>query len=152
MTLTDFTQRLLAHMGIDNATVTIEEGEPSVLQISVSEEDSGLLIGYHGETLGSLQKVLQLIYREEYDEKRLVVNINDYKQRREQQLKEIVEKVAQRVLETGNPYIFSFLPANERLIIHQVVSQTPEFSELESVSSGEGHNRRLEIRQKTQAA
>jgi len=148
MLIQEFVQRLLAHMGVEGAEVVVEESDMIFVQITVSEEESGLLIGYHGEVLASLQKVLQLVYHEHDEDKKIVVNINDYKQRREAQLREMTTKIAQRVLETGQTYIFSFLPANERLVIHKIVVETPEFSRLESVSEGEGNQRRLQIRVK----
>lgn len=146
-TTQDLVERLLAHMGVEGAQITVEDGEFTTVSIQVSEEDSGLLIGYHGETIGSLQKVLQLMHLSQDDNaKRVVVNVNDYKQRREQQLREMTIKIADRILETNQSYVFGFLPANERLIVHKVISETPEYSQLESVSSGEGNARRLEIR------
>ncbi len=148
MIIQEFVQRLLAHMGIDSAEVLVEEDEFVSVQINVSEEDSGLLIGYHGEVLGSIQKLLQSMYRQEEDSKRILVNVNDYKQRREAQLKEMTSRIAEKVLQSGRSYVFSYLPANERLVVHETISQTPDFSELESVSSGEGSSRRLEIRLK----
>jgi spoIIIJ-associated protein len=151
MTTQDLIQRLFAHMGVDTVSVEVEEGELMTVQINVSEEDSGLLIGYHGETLASLQRIIQLMLKDTLGEKKVVVNVNDYKQRREAQLHELTEKIAQRVLETGKSYMFSFMPANERLIVHQALSQNAEFSELESISTGEGNSRRLEIRIKQAA-
>ena len=147
MKLNSFVERLLAHLGIDGATVKIDDqGEVIFVEIAISEEDSGILIGYHGETLGALQKILSQVSMQAGEEKKIVVNINDYKQRRETQLKELAQKAGEKVLQTGRAYVFSFLPANERLIIHQTISQLPEFKELESVSTGEGKDRRLEIR------
>ena len=148
MLIQEFVERLLAHMGVEGAEVVVEESDMIFVQISVSEEESGLLIGYHGEVLASLQKVLQLVYHEHDEDKRIVVNINDYKERREAQLREMTAKIAQRVLDTNQTYVFGFLPANERLIIHKTIVETPEFSRLESVSEGEGSQRRLQIRAK----
>ncbi len=149
MLIDQFISRLCAHLGINNAKIDVSEsGAYTIVQIDVSEEDSGLLIGYHGEVLASLQKILQLIYREEGSEKKIVVNVNDYKQRREAQLMEKVTRVAERVLQTGESYLFDFLPANERLVVHKLIVETPAFAELESISQGEGQHRRLEIRLK----
>src|SRR5690349_3400521 len=146
MTTEELVKRTLAHMGIDTAEVSIEDGEFLSIHIQVSEEDSGLLIGYHGEVLASLQRLLQIMVQEKGEDQKVIVNVNDYKERREAQLKELTEKIAQRVIETGRSYMFSYMPANERLIIHQFMSQNPDFADLESVSSGDGSARRLEIR------
>jgi spoIIIJ-associated protein len=152
MVIQDFLQRLLGHMGIEEAEVEIKEEDDKVfVQINISEEDSGLLIGYHGDVLASLQRITQLVYREEGD-KKFILNVNDYKQRREAQLKEMVSSIAYRVLESGEEYVFAFLPANERLIVHQTISENPEFVELESMSIGDASARRLHIRFKEEAA
>jgi spoIIIJ-associated protein len=146
MQILEFTNRLLAHMGLDDAKVDIEEGEMISVQITVPEEESGLLIGYHGDSLSAIQKVLQLIYGRDEGSKKIIVNVNDYKQRREAQLQEMAVRAGKRVLETGQTYLFAYLPANERLIVHETIAKDPEFSQLETVSSGEGFQRRLEIR------
>jgi spoIIIJ-associated protein len=146
MVMKDFLERLLGHMGIDQAEVGVTEEDDKVfIQISISEEDSGLLIGYHGDVLASLQRVTQLVYRDDQN-KKIIMNVNDYKQRREAQLKEMVSRIAYRVIESGEEYVFSFLPANERLIVHQTIAETPDFAELESISEGEGSTRRLHIK------
>src|SRR5258708_1344066 len=144
MLIQEFVDRLLAHFGLEGSKVEITEDDMIYVQITVSEEDSGLLIGYHGESLAALQKILQLIYRQDPEGKKIVVNVNDYKQRREAQIKEMTRRIAERVLQTGQSYLFSYLPANERLVVHQTIAE-PEFSELESISKGEGKDRRLEI-------
>ncbi|MDQ5951442.1 MAG: hypothetical protein QG639_723, partial [Patescibacteria group bacterium] len=82
-------------------------------------------------------------------DKKIVLNVNTYRQDRADRLREITESVAQKVLETGNPYTFqSFLPAHERFIIHTTLSEMPENDQIESVSEGEGKMRRLTIQKK----
>src|SRR5471030_633968 len=100
MNISDFITRTLAHLGVENSQVDLTEDDQYIqVQITVSEEESGLLIGYHGETLAALQRLAQLSQRET-TEKKIVININDYKQHREEQLKEMTIRVAERVLET----------------------------------------------------
>ena len=149
MTIQEFSQRLLEHMGLENFEVTVEEGEEIItLQLQVGEEDSGLLIGYHGESLQAIQKVVQLAFFREFPTKKIVVNVNDYKERRKAQLQEMVDKAAAKVLSSGESYIFPYLAANERLIIHETIAQKTEYAELESISTGDGLQRRLQIQVK----
>jgi|GEM_PF-435964 len=148
MNASDFITRMLAHLGVENSQVEMTEDDQYIqIQIKVSEEESGLLIGYHGETLASLQRLTQLSQRES-TEKKILLNINDYKQHREEQLKEMTIRIAERVLETKQSYVFPFLPANERLVVHSALAEMADFAELESISTGEGSGRRLEIRVK----
>lgn len=152
MTIQDFTQRLLAHMGVDTAQVEVEEGETTVVKIIVPEEESGLLIGYHGECLTALQRVLYMAFSREDKDKKFLVNVNDYKERRTTQLHEMTKTAAERVVESGQPYSFSYLSASERLVVHEYIANTQEFSDLESYSVGEGPRRRLYIRQKGESS
>lgn len=152
MTIQDFTQRLLAHMGVDDAQVSVEEGDVTQVNIQVPEEESGLLIGYHGECLTSLQRVLYMAFSREDQDKKFLVNINDYKERRTAQLHEMARNAAERVQESGQQYGFSFLSASERLVVHEFIANTPEFSDLESYSTGEGQRRRLYLRRKGESA
>lgn len=152
MTIETFLSQLAEHCGIspEEIQVTVTEDEEYVrVSIELPEEDSGRFIGFHGETLESIQRVLRLIFQEEHNDKKIIVNINQYRQDRADRLKEITQAIAKKVVETGQPYTFqSFLPAHERYIIHTTLSEIEEGSALESVSEGTGKNRRLTIQKK----
>lgn len=150
MQLDEYVQRLLAHAGVTVAQITLdydEENQRHLVQIDVSDEDSGILIGYHGETLAALQRVVNLAYidSDEYED-RITLNINDYREERREKLEEITREKAQHVLDTDNNYTFSYMPANERYIVHTILSEDEMYAELESVSSGTGKQRLLTIR------
>lgn len=139
--ITDYAQDLLAHMGIADAQVTVNENDDSiVVQIAVSDQESGMLIGHHGETISALQRMLNISFREKVGEKRVVVNINDYKEQREEVLKNMARRFADRALESGSDQVLPFLPANERLIIHMELKNNDQ---VETHSEGEGAQRRL---------
>lgn len=152
MTIDTFISQLAEHCGVSPEDVTVnirEEDEYVKVGLELPEEDSGRFIGFHGETLESLQRITRIIFQDEYDDKKIVLNVNQYRQDRADRLQEITESVAQRVLESGNPYTFqSFMPAHERYIVHTTLSEMPDADQLESVSEGEGKNRRLTIRKK----
>lgn len=151
MTVQEFTERLLAHMGVEGAVVQVEEGESTIVKIEVPESESGLLIGYHGEGITALQRILYMAHSREDQERKFLVNVNDYKERRAGQLQEMARSAAEKVLSSGQPYGFSFLSASERLVIHEFIAQTAEFAELETISEGEGSRRRLFVRRKAHA-
>lgn len=148
MTVQEFTTRLLEHMGVEGAEVEVEEQEVTKVSIRVAEEESGLLIGYHGECLTSIQRVLYMAFSRDDKEKKFIVNVNDYKERRTAQIQEMAQNAAEKVLEHGQPYVFSYLSASERLVVHEFIAQTAEYSDLESYSSGDGQRRRLYLRKK----
>lgn len=151
MTIQTYLTNICQHSGIDpdHLNIELDETEEAVnVAITVPMEDSGLLIGFHGETLSALQRLTRVVFQDELTDKRLSININNYREQRADKLKQIATRAAQRVLETGQAYTFSYLPANERFVIHSTISEDPEFSSLESISEGEGTHRVLTIRPK----
>jgi spoIIIJ-associated protein len=141
MTIQDFVTQLLAHMGTESASVELEESDDSiVMHISCDENESGLLIGRHAETLDAVQHILRLIYQKDF-EKPIMVNINDFRQEREEYLHTLARRVADRVIESKRPQILR-LSANERRIIHMALADDPEVM---TESEGEGTYRVLKI-------
>ena len=142
---------LCKHSGIDQeqVSVDVEETEDIVsVNFNLPAEDSGLFIGFHGETLSSVQRLVRIIFQKEYGDKKIILNINNYREQRVEKLQEMAHSIARRVLESGRSYTFAYLPPNERFVIHTIISETPEYSSLESVSEGEGQQRYLVIRPK----
>lgn len=148
MTVQDYLTKLCLHSGLaeDSFTITAEEeGEELIITLQLPETESGLFIGYHGETLESIQRLIRISLNEELGEKRFRLNVNQYRQQRQDQLIEKVVQIAEQIKETGESYTFPYLPAHDRFIIHSAISE--KFPELESVSEGEGKYRVLTIRQ-----
>lgn len=127
------------------AKVSVDK-EDETTKVSVETEQSGALIGYHGEALVSLQLVLNLLVHKTIGEwPKIVVNVGDYREKREEYLTNMALSIAERVKSTGRPSVLTDLSSFERRIIHVVISQDPE---LESYSEGEGRARRLVIKLK----
>ncbi len=154
MTIETFLSQLAEHCGVaaSDVSVAVEKEEEYIRVIlTVPADDSGLFIGYHGETLDSVQRMVRIIFQQEYPDHKIMVNVNEYREQREEKLREITQSVALRVLESGVPYTFnSFFPAHERFVIHSFLSSNEAFSGLESVSEGDGKDRKLTIRLKTE--
>jgi spoIIIJ-associated protein len=148
----DFITQLCEHCGLQSDQVkigTIEDDDQITIQIDVPEEESGLFIGHHGETLESLQRIARIIFQKNPEDKRIVLNINDYREQREKKLAQTARSVADRVLQTGQEHTFhTYFSAQERFIIHSTLSEDGQYSSLESTSSGDGRDRRLTIRLK----
>jgi spoIIIJ-associated protein len=152
MTIQDYLSRLCQHVGLADDQFTIEISDTEeVLEatIQLPESESGLFIGYHGETLQSLQRLVRITFYDELQDKIFKLNINNYREQRQDQLEEKVVGIAQRVIETGEPYTFPYLTAHDRFIVHTALSSSEEFSGLVSESEGEGNERYLTIRLKS---
>lgn len=157
MTIKTFLSQLCEHCGLAQEDIKIEEINKEneiVLNLSVPEEDSGIFIGHHGEGIDSIQRLLRIIFQSEEEkemDKKITLNINQYRDKRVDRLKDLTYTLGNKVLQTGRPYTFdTYLPAHERYVVHSTLSQEEGFSDLESVSSGEGRNRKLTIQLKKQ--
>lgn len=140
-------EELLKRLKI-KAKVKVEEDEGEVVHVSLETEETGILIGYHGETLSALQLILGLIiYKKQGSWTRIVLNVGDYRERREETLKQMALRAAERVRQTGEAVSLPFLNAGERRIIHLILEDSLEVS---TESEGEGENRKLIIKPKIQ--
>lgn len=141
MGIQDFLTGLLAHMGIESSTADISQADDAVIvSIHCEETESGLLIGRHAETLDAIQHILRLLYQKEY-EKPIVLNINDFRESREAYVKDLALRMAERVMETGNPQTLH-LPAHERRLVHMTLA---DHESVTTVSEGEGIYRVLKV-------
>jgi spoIIIJ-associated protein len=105
--------------------------------VDLTGEDSGLLIGRRGQTLQSLQFIVNLIVRKEYGENvRVVLDVEHYRQRREASLRDMATKVAARVAQTGRAITLEPMTAADRRVIHLALSNYPGVI-TESVGMGE---------------
>ena len=153
MKIDSFITQLCEHCGIEaeDITVTLENLDSQiVVTIAVPEEDSGIFIGHHGEGVDAIQRIVRIIFQDRENpevDKKITVNINGYREKREERLKDLTYAIGNKVLDTKQPYTFSsYLPAHERFIIHSTLSDEAGFSELESVSEGSGKSRKLTIK------
>lgn len=113
------------------------------INVDISSENLGFLIGYRGETLYSLQNILSAIAGKGIDNRvRVILDIQGYKERREKTLEELAEKVAKTVVKTRKPVKLEPMQAYERKIIHSKLQKNPR---VETSSVGEEPFRRVVI-------
>ena len=111
--------------------------------IDLAGEDSGLLIGRRGQTLQALQFLVTLIVRRQMGEDvRVVLDVENYRQRRETSLRDMAAKVASRVAQTNRSITLEPMSPADRRIIHTSLSENPE---VRTESAGEGENRKVTI-------
>ena len=140
-TVTDFVTQLMHYLNIEDVKVDSEDLEDRLhVTIQVPDSESGILIGHHGETVASLQRVVNVSFMKALDGKRVVLNINDYKEKRESIVLSMAERYIERLKQTGEPQVLPYLPANERLVIHVAYKDDPE---IETHSEGDGRQRKL---------
>ena len=127
-------QDLLARMGLESATVSygepplIDEIEDDVTPVTleVTTPDSGILIGRRGETLSSLQYIVNLIIAHQVKAwVPIIIDVEAYKKRRYEALKALALRLADQVKLRQAPFTLEPMPAYERRIIHLTLANDP---------------------------
>jgi len=140
--------KLLSLMGSRaKVSVSSDKADQAVLINLETDDETGLLIGRQGETLTAIQTILGIIARRDFEEwVRIIVNVGDWREKQESRLKDLAAQTGLRAKETGEPqYLYNLMP-NQRRIIHLALS---EDKELETESQGEGKERYLIVRKKS---
>jgi spoIIIJ-associated protein len=119
----------------------LDGDNPIVLDIV--GDDLGILIGRRGETLSALQLVTNLIVgRRTKEWARIVVDVEGYRLRREETLKSLAVRMAERVRYSRTPFTMEAMPAHERRIVHMALKENAYVA---TESHGEGEDRRVTI-------
>jgi spoIIIJ-associated protein len=111
--------------------------------LSISGEDSSLLLGHGGELLDAIQHLLaQALGRRLPKGQRIVCDAQNFRGAREAELHAMADLAAQQVRSTGTSFIFGPMEANERRVIHLALAGE---SDLQTESVGDGNDRRLKV-------
>ncbi|HEY8490327.1 MAG TPA: RNA-binding cell elongation regulator Jag/EloR [Dehalococcoidia bacterium] len=140
---------LLRLMGVE-ATVTVREPETpgdgvgmAAAVLDIHGEDLGILIGRRGETMASLQYLVNLMVSKRVKGSQPVsIDVEGYRRRREESLRNLAVRMAERVRRSGRSVTLEPMPANERRIVHLALAQDPD---VVTVSIGEGESRKVAI-------
>jgi len=140
---------ILAHMGV-HAGIEVhpaEGEEPLVLNIRGADERSSsalsVLIGRRGETLAALQLLMHLVVSKQGDTReRVIVDVEGYRHRREENLRSMAQRIAQQVRTSGRAVTLEAMPPNERRIVHMALA---DFEDISTESEGEGDQRRVVV-------
>lgn len=137
------TEKLLSDLGF-SPTLKLEEKDGSLNVSLDAGEDNPLLIGFHGETLASLQTIINLIlFRKTGEFSRVVLDVGSYRLEREEKIKQMAVGAADRARFLAHPVELSPMRPDERRLVHLYVSQLPG---VVSESLGEGRDRRVVVK------
>ncbi|HUV42818.1 MAG TPA: R3H domain-containing nucleic acid-binding protein [Patescibacteria group bacterium] len=140
----EIVKNLLNLLGVE-AEVDVSS-DKELYQIQLETNDPGILIGYHGETLRAIQRIVaMIIYRKREEWVKITVNVGDYRQRRQETLEKMAKIAAQKARFSKEAQSLPPMPASERRIIHLVLADE---ADIETVSEGEGRNRYVVVRPK----
>lgn len=123
------------------------EEKDDLISIELTTDESGIIIGYHGDTLEALQLILSLAVAKKLDKfLRISIDVGDYKKNREDWLKNLALETKDRVLTEGKEIVLPQLKSWERRIIHLLLQNDDKVI---SQSQGEGRDRVLVVSPKS---
>ncbi len=154
----DFAKRL--DLPVTNMELTKSEDGTYRVNLEVEKDQVNALIGHHGENLIALQHIMKLILWREIDKQKaekgkgpdsesfgFVLDIENYRKRQEENIIKMAEQKAEQARKTRKNQSLPPMSPYFRRLIHVHFTQ-PQFSDLETVSVGEGEFRQLTIRSK----
>jgi spoIIIJ-associated protein len=138
--------KLLYQMGMQ-AQVSAHYGEPREdrhpIMVDIRGNDLGVLIGHRGETLNAFQYIASLMVGKETQQFiHLVVDVEGHRDRRERQLRQLAQRMADQVTKTGRKLSLEPMPAAERRVIHMELRDHPAVI---TQSTGEEPHRKITI-------
>ena len=142
--IADFVEEVLSMMGIDAIAEPSERaGRIYVDIVDGPEEDMALLIGTDGQTLDAIQELSRQVVSRQLDQRiRVIVDVQDYRKRREDQLEERARVAADEVLHDGAERELEPMNPLERKIVHDAVAA---IDGVDTASRGEEPNRYVVI-------
>lgn len=135
----DYIKKIYACMDID---VEVEvTGREDTLLVDIKGEESSVLIGRHAESLDALQTIVNIVLTKETGEHtRVILDIENYRSRREESLISYAKKMAQKVINRRRSIKLDPMNPYERRIIHSALQENDKIT---TFSEGEDPNRRI---------
>jgi len=142
--LEKITKDLFSHIGFPIDLQIKKEEE--LIVIHLKSDEPGVLIGYHGQALNALQQMITLMAFRKFGQwVRILVDVEDYREKRKEVLEKMAQGAAQKVKLSGQNETFPPMSSFERRIIHLSLAEHPD---VETVSEGEGNQRHIIIKAK----
>ncbi len=147
ITIKNFLKQMIEDMGIDCDIESRTEGNMIKFNIMCSEEsDIGIIIGKRGETLDSLQYIVNLVTNRNADTYiRVILDCNQYRSKRERSLQKLARRLADKAVQTGRDIKLEPMNPYERRIIHTYLQNDEKVN---TFSQGNEPNRRVIIKRK----
>ena len=141
----DFVRSLMEKMGIE-ADVDATYDEDNKLNVSISTDDTGILIGRRGQTLDAIQYLTSLAVNKDRDEYlRVTVDVGDYREKRKSALQDLADRIALNVERSKRSYELEPMSSYERRIIHSALQN---YEHISTHSEGEEPYRHIVIEYK----
>lgn len=135
-----FMRKLLEHTGINTNLSVTEEGDEVIITLG---EEASPLIGHHGQTLDAMQYLISRVLNgDKEDWKKVVLDIDNYREKRDANLLDMALKLAAKVVQTQKDAKTQPLSGAERRVIHMALKENTEIT---TFSIGSGDKKRVVI-------
>jgi len=124
-------ERIVNFVIEDGEIQVINNEEVDTIVLGIKTSNPGVLIGRHGHTLDALQYIVNIIANKEIEEskrRKIIVDIEGYKERREDIVSKYAHEKAEIVKKTGKNIALCYMNAVERKIVHLVLQEEPLLS------------------------
>ena len=117
-TVSELLEHMMVKADVNARFGTEEDGRVPVI-VDITGKDLTILIGKRAETLGALQYIASLITSKKLGRNiNLVVDVENYRERREIQVRQLARRMADQAVKTGRRQVLEPMPANERRLVH----------------------------------
>jgi len=148
--LQESTAKILQLLGLTHGEITVRM-DGDITRIDIASNEASRIIGWHGETLNSIQHILKSIIRTKDKLERtplIVVDADGYRAMQEEKVRNIAEAKAEFVRRAGSRVALSPMSPYFRRIVHVYVANDPALQDLTTESVGEGDYRQIVLKLK----
>ena len=146
--------KILDYLGLPYESFSIKD-EGEFTRVDITSNDPSRIIGWHGETLNSIQHLLKAVIRSLDKLERspfLVLDVDGYRRAQEDKVRSVAEQKADFVRRTGNRVALSPMSPYFRRIVHLHVANSDHLKDLTTESTGEGDYRQIVLKMKEEKA
>lgn len=147
-------KELLEKLDLPFSAIDLAE-EGDIVRVEISSDTANKIIGWHGETLNSIQHLLKAIIRSKEKLERspfIVVDVDGYRRMQEDKVCKIADQKADFVRRTGTRVALAPMSPYFRRVVHMYVANTHELQDLTTESTGEGDYRQIVLRLKDEGS
>lgn len=140
-------EQLLKKLSTPFRKIRIEKRDDNTYRVNIESEEPSLLIGHHGENIGALQHLLKtMIWKKGENGPNLVLDIDDYRKRQEENVIKMAERKVEMVRRTQAPQPLPAMSPYFRRVVHLHLAE--KFDDIMTESVGEGDFRHIQIKPK----
>ncbi len=144
---------LLQELQLPFTGITVTPDGKEIIRVDITSPEPRKIIGWHGETLNSLQHLLKSILRAKEQSDTavfLVLDVDGYRREQENKVRSIAEQKADFVRRTGHRIALPPMSPYFRRIVHLHVANTPSLEDLTTESAGSGDYRQVILKLKNE--